>query len=139
MWRQYEVTLRARPRGCHVVTHEVVAALDDLSHYRVGLLHLFLLHTSASLSLGENADPDVPRDLETALGRLAPENAGYLHTCEGPDDMPAHVKNALLGSSLTIPIADGALRLGVWQGVYLCEHRNRGGARRLVATLWGEP
>jgi secondary thiamine-phosphate synthase enzyme len=104
----------------------------------MGLLHLFLQHTSASLSINENADPDVPLDLEDALTAVAPENAAYRHVCEGPDDMPAHVKSALVGCELTIPVSQGHLNLGTWQGIYLCEHRRRGGSRRLVATLWGE-
>ena len=101
-------------------------------------MHLFLQHTSASLSINENADTDVPRDLESSFNAIAPEDFPYRHTCEGPDDMPAHVKSSLLGCALTIPIRDGRLCLGTWQGIYLCEHRNRGGRRRVVATLWGE-
>jgi secondary thiamine-phosphate synthase enzyme len=105
---------------------------------RVGLLHLFLQHTSASLSINENADADVPLDLEDSLSAIAPEDFPHRHTCEGPDDMPAHVKSSLLGCSLTIPISEGRLCLGTWQGIYLCEHRRRGSSRRVVATIWGD-
>jgi secondary thiamine-phosphate synthase enzyme len=115
-----------------------VAGLPELRQCGVGLLHLFLQHTSASLSINENADPDVPRDLESALSAIATEDFPYRHTCEGPDDMPAHVKSSLVGCSLTIPIRDGRLLLGTWQGIYLCEHRAHGGRRRVVATIWGE-
>ncbi|MEX1223403.1 MAG: secondary thiamine-phosphate synthase enzyme YjbQ [Pirellulales bacterium] len=116
----------------------MVAAAEDLASYRVGLMQVFIRHTSASLSINENADPDVPRDLEMAVNHVAPESLPYVHTIEGPDDMPAHVKASLLGSSVLIPIADGRLALGVWQGIYLCEHRNRATARKLLVTLWGE-
>ena len=112
--------------------------MPELANLRVGLLHLFLQHTSASLTINENADSDVPIDLESSLAAIAPEDFPYQHTCEGPDDMPAHVKHSLLGASLSIPIHNGQLCLGTWQGIYLCEHRNRGGRRRLVATIWGE-
>lgn len=137
-WIQHSVELQPRPRGFHLVTREVLAALPELQGLRVGLLHLFLQHTSASLSINENADPDVPIDLESSFSAIAPEEFPYEHTCEGPDDMPAHVKSSLLGASLSIPIRNGQLCLGTWQGIYLCEHRNRGGRRRLVATIWGE-
>lgn len=120
------------------MTGEVVAAIPELAAFEVGLLHVFIQHTSASLTITENADPDVPEDLESSFAALAPEGFPYRHTCEGPDDMPAHVKAALLGSSLTIPVRNGQLALGTWQGIYLCEHRRRGGRRRLVLTLWGE-
>jgi secondary thiamine-phosphate synthase enzyme len=138
MWYQRFLELAARPRGFHLITADIQAALAEAPHVRVGLVHLFLQHTSASLSINENADPDVPRDLERVFTSLAPEDFPYRHTCEGPDDMPAHVKTSLLGCSLTIPIHDGRLGLGTWQGVYLCEHRDRGGRRRLVVTVWGE-
>ncbi|MEM9187236.1 MAG: secondary thiamine-phosphate synthase enzyme YjbQ [Planctomycetota bacterium] len=137
-WTQHDLTLAPRRRGFHPITSEVTAAVPELSTTRVGLMHLFLLHTSASLTINENADPDVPRDLEVALNAIAPETLPFAHTCEGPDDMPGHVKSALLGASLTIPVGDGQLRLGTWQGVYLCEHRNHAGPRRLVLTLWGD-
>ena len=125
-------------RGCHLVTDQVVQALPELAATRKGLLHVFIQHTSAAISINENADPDVPRDLAQSFDRVAPEDAPYTHTCEGPDDMPAHVKSSLVGSSISVPVADGELLLGTWQGVYLCEFRNRGGRRNLVLTLWGE-
>lgn len=137
-WFQQSIELPAKPRGFHLVTSEVLAKLPELGNMRVGLLHLFLQHTSASLSINENADSDVPLDLESSFSAIAPESFPYRHTCEGPDDMPAHVKASLLGASLSIPIREGRLALGTWQGIYLCEHRNRGGRRRLVATIWGE-
>jgi secondary thiamine-phosphate synthase enzyme len=137
-WFQEAFELPAKRRGFHLVTGDVVARLPQLASVRVGLLHLFLQHTSASLSINENADSDVPLDLETSFSAIAPEDFPYRHTCEGPDDMPAHVKASLLGASLSIPIREGRLALGTWQGIYLCEHRNHGGRRRLVATIWGE-
>jgi secondary thiamine-phosphate synthase enzyme len=137
-WIQQKLELAARPRGFHLVTEDVLAKLPELREIRVGLLHLFLQHTSASLSINENADADVPRDLEGSFSAIAPENFPYRHTCEGPDDMPAHVKASLLGCSLVIPIRNGKLCLGTWQGIYLCEHRERGGRRRVVATIWGD-
>jgi secondary thiamine-phosphate synthase enzyme len=138
-WIQKEFRLQPRPRGFHLVTREVLANLPEVSEIEVGLLHLFIQHTSASLALNENADPSVRADMEAHFNRLAPENAPYYtHTYEGPDDMPAHLKAVLLGSSLTLPITRGRLNLGTWQGIYLCEHRNRGGARRLIATIHGE-
>jgi secondary thiamine-phosphate synthase enzyme len=122
-----------------LVTREIVAGLPDLSRFRVGLAHLFIEHTSAALALNENASPDVRSDLDGFLDRLVPDGTPYFrHTIEGADDMPAHVKAALLGSSLVLPIRDGRLGLGTWQGVYLCEHRNQGGSRRVTATLFGE-
>ena len=136
-WIQHEITLAPRRRGFHLITAEIEAALGDLPPLAVGLLHVFIRHTSASLSINENADPDVPGDLEMAMNRIAPENAPYVHTLEGPDDMPAHVKASLLGSSVTVPIRAGRLALGTWQGIYLCEHRDRAGARHLVLTLHG--
>ena len=139
MWAQRELTLAARPRGFHLVTGEVVGALPELAELRVGLVHLFIKHTSASLTLNENASPDVRRDFETWFSVAVPDGwPGFSHTLEGADDMPAHVKASLLGPSLTLPVSDGRLALGTWQGVYLCEHRDRGAPRRLVATLWGE-
>ena len=138
MWIQRELTLDPRPRGFHLVTREVVAALPELGDVRVGLLHLHILHTSASLTLNENASPDVRRDLETWANAAVPEQFAWTHTDEGADDMPAHIKAALLGPSLTLPVSAGRLATGTWQGIYLCEHRDRGGARRLVATLQGE-
>jgi secondary thiamine-phosphate synthase enzyme len=137
-WFQHHLRLTPRPRGFHLITPEIVAALPGLAQVRMGLLHVFIQHTSASLCINENADPDVPRDLELAFSKIAPENFPYVHTIEGPDDMPAHVKAALIGSSVSVPITDGRLALGTWQGIYLCEHRDRGGPRRLVLTVQGE-
>jgi secondary thiamine-phosphate synthase enzyme len=137
-WLQRTVTLAPRRRGCHLITGEIASALPELASIRVGLLHVFIQHTSASLTVNENADSDVRRDLESALSALAPEDFPYVHTLEGPDDMPAHVKASLLGSSVTIPIGSGRLLLGTWQGIYLCEHRNHAAQRSLVLTLWGE-
>jgi secondary thiamine-phosphate synthase enzyme len=138
-WIQHEIRLKPRPRGFHLVTREVLAQLPELKDLRVGLLHLLVRHTSASLALNENASPDVRRDFETWFNEAVPERASYwTHTVEGPDDMPAHIKAALLGPSLLLPVAGGSLALGTWQGIYLCEHRDNGGARTLVATAWGE-
>jgi secondary thiamine-phosphate synthase enzyme len=139
MWAQREIELEARPRGFHLVTREIVAALPELERLDVGLLHLLIQHTSASLALNENASADVRRDFETWSNEAVPERAAYwTHTLEGPDDMPAHIKAALFGPSLTLPVSGGRLALGTWQGIYLCEHRDDGGTRTLVATLWGE-
>ncbi|MBX3444937.1 MAG: secondary thiamine-phosphate synthase enzyme YjbQ [Planctomyces sp.] len=137
-WLQKDVSLPPHPRGFHIITDRLLSALPELATIRVGLLHVFLQHTSASLSINENADPDVPADMESSLNAIAPEDFPYRHTCEGPDDMPAHVKSSLLGCSLSIPVRDGRPVLGTWQGIYLCEHRNRGGSRRVTLTLWGE-
>ena len=139
MWLQREITLRPRERGFHLVTREVLDELPELGELRVGMLQLFIRHTSASLTLNENASPDVREDFERYFDEAVPEDAPYwTHTMEGPDDMPAHIKASLLGPSLMLPVAEGRLALGTWQGVYLCEHRNRGGARSLLATAWGE-
>ena len=139
MWIQREITLRPRPRGFHLVTDEVESAVPELRDVRVGLAHVFLQHTSASLTLNENASPDVRRDFEAHFDAAVPEDARYwTHTIEGPDDMPAHIKASLMGPSLTLPVARGRLALGTWQGVYLCEHRDHGGARSLVVTVFGE-
>jgi secondary thiamine-phosphate synthase enzyme len=139
MWHQREIRLRPQPRGFHLITRAVVEALPELGELRVGLAHLQIMHTSASLTLNENASPEVRADFERWFDRAVPEDAPYwAHTDEGPDDMPAHIKASLLGPSLTLPVRDGRLALGTWQGIYLCEHRDRGGARSLVATLWGE-
>ncbi len=137
-WFQNQLQLPAFPRGFHLITEHVVDGLSELPQIRVGLLHVFIMHTSASLSINENADADVPLDMESALNAIAPEDFPYRHTLEGPDDMPAHVKSSLLGSSLTIPVHDGRLCLGTWQGIYLCEHRDHGGQRKLMLTLQGE-
>ena len=137
-WIQRTIQLSPRSRGFHLITHEVAAALPELSRIGVGLLHVFIQHTSASLTINENADADVRTDLEMALNKIAPENLPYVHTIEGPDDMPAHVKASLMGGSVSIPISNGRLALGTWQGIYLCEHRNQASQRSLVLTLWGE-
>ncbi|MBI1760883.1 MAG: YjbQ family protein [Acidobacteria bacterium] len=138
-WIQRTITLKPRPRGFHVITSEVLAQLPELRRIETGLLHLFIQHTSASLTINENVSPDVRRDLERHLNAVVPENAPYYeHTIEGDDDMPAHIKASLLGNSVTIPIGRGAFLLGTWQGIYLGEHRNHGGARTLVATLSGQ-
>ncbi|ANI18090.1 secondary thiamine-phosphate synthase enzyme [Pseudomonas citronellolis] len=139
MWQQTLITLRPRSRGFHLVTDEVLAALPDLARCRVGLLHLLLQHTSASLTLNENADPSVRRDFERFFNRLVPQDeGGYEHDYEGPDDLPAHFKASLLGCQLTLPVSAGRLALGTWQGIYLGEHRDHGGPRKVLATLQGE-
>ncbi|MEM9827088.1 MAG: secondary thiamine-phosphate synthase enzyme YjbQ [Planctomycetota bacterium] len=143
MWVQHDLTLDPVPRGFHLITDKVLRAIPELSECRMGLLHIFICHTSASLTLNENADPDVRADFETAMNHvvpesLAPQSPAYRHTLEGPDDMPAHVKASMMGFSLSIPIAAGRPQTGTWQGIYLCEHRNHGGPRRLVLTLQGE-
>ena len=139
-WYQRELILPASPRGFHLITREVVSQMPEIGRFAVGLAHLFIRHTSAALALNENADPTVRADMEAHFNRLAPQNAPYYrHTSEGPDDMPAHLKAVLLGSSLTIPISNGRLALGTWQGIYLCEHRDDGGPRRIVVTLSGQP
>lgn len=138
-WTQKTFALQEKPRGFHLISREVAAQLPELRELKVGLLHLFIHHTSASLTLNENASPDVRGDFERHMNVLVPENAPYYrHTLEGPDDMPAHLKASLLGFSLSLPVKDGALLLGTWQGIYLCEHRDHGGKRTLSATLWGE-
>jgi secondary thiamine-phosphate synthase enzyme len=138
MWIQREIDLEPRPRGFHLITREVLGALPELGEVSVGLLHLLIQHTSASLAVNENASPDVRRDFEAWFNEAVPERASYwTHTLEGSDDMPAHIKAALLGPSLTLPVNRGRLAVGTWQGIYLCEHRNRGGSRSVVATLWG--
>ncbi|MCY1272417.1 secondary thiamine-phosphate synthase enzyme [compost metagenome] len=139
MWQQRRIRLQPRPRGFHLVTGEIVAALPELRDCRIGLLHLWLRHTSASLTVNENADPAVRRDFERFFARLVPQGAtGYEHNDEGPDDLPAHFKASLLGCQLSLPVADGHLALGTWQGVYLGEHRDHGGPREVIATLHGE-
>jgi secondary thiamine-phosphate synthase enzyme len=139
LWQQVEIRLKPRARGFHLVTGEIVAALPDLARIRVGVAHFFIQHTSASLAINENADPDVRVDMATWFDRAVPDGASYfVHTAEGDDDMPAHLKAALLGASVSIPIRDGRLALGTWQGVYLGEHRDHGGSRTVIATLFGE-
>lgn len=138
MWLQRDLTLAPRPRGVHLVTREITEALPELAGLSAGLLHIQILHTSASLTINENASPDVRRDFETWFSRAVPEDFAWTHMLEGPDDMPAHVKASLMGPSLSIPVGGGGLRLGTWQGIYLCEHRDAGGPRRLVLTLNGD-
>ncbi len=139
MWQQTLITLRARPRGFHLVTDELLAQLPRLRECRTGLLHLWLQHTSASLTVNENADPAVRRDFERFFNRLVPQGAdGFEHNDEGPDDLPAHFKASLLGCQVTVPVTSGRLATGTWQGIYLGEHRDHGGARRVLATLYGE-
>jgi secondary thiamine-phosphate synthase enzyme len=138
-WHQAEVRLKPRSRGFHLVTSELVAALPALRQFRIGTAHFFIQHTSASLAVNENADADVRGDMERWFNRAVPENASYFeHTTEGSDDMPAHIKATVVGASVTIPIRDGRLALGTWQGIYLGEHRDAGGARTVVVTLAGE-
>ena len=137
MIEQIEFSLRPYPRGIHLIGKEILSQLPALP--RTGLLHLLIKHTSAALALNENADPDVRRDLNTIFDRLVPENAPYyMHTDEGPDDMPSHAKSVIVGSSLTLPVTDGRLNLGTWQGIYLCEFRDYGGPRKIIATIIGE-
>jgi secondary thiamine-phosphate synthase enzyme len=137
---QEEVRLEARPRGFHLVTREVERAVPRLGEISAGLAHVFIKHTSASLTLNENASPDVRRDFESWFNDAVPEDATYwTHTSEGPDDMPAHIKASLLGPSVTLPVRDGSFAVGTWQGIYLCEHRDSGGPRKLVVTAFGEP
>jgi secondary thiamine-phosphate synthase enzyme len=139
MWIQKEFKLKARPRGFHLVTDEVLRALPELASIRCGLLHILLKHTSASLTLNENADMTVRQDFESFFNRAVPEDEPYYrHNYEGSDDLPAHLKSSILGATLTIPITNGRLNLGIWQGIYLCEHRNHGGSRSLVATIQGD-
>ncbi len=139
MWVQNEISLRPRARGFHIISHEIVNAMPELVGCRIGLLNILIKHTSASITINENADPSVRVDFESYFSLIAPENEPYFeHTLEGSDDMPAHLKSSLLGASLVIPVKDGKLNLGTWQGIYLCEHRNHGGARSLVLTLNGE-
>jgi secondary thiamine-phosphate synthase enzyme len=139
VWIQHEIELRARPRGYHLVTAEILDAVPEIESVSIGIATLFMQHTSASLTLNENASPDVRRDFAAWFDRAVPDGADYFsHTLEGPDDMPAHIKASLTDSSLTIPITRGSLALGTWQGIYLCEHRNDGGPRRVVFTAFGE-
>lgn len=136
---QKEIRLPSYPRGFHIITHQVEKEFEEIRKIQQGLLHVFIQHTSASLTINENADPTVREDFESHMNKMVPENAPYYeHTLEGPDDMPAHIKGSLMGSSVTIPISGGRLNLGTWQGIYLCEHRNRGGNRRLVLTAYGQ-
>lgn len=135
---QKEIRLPSYSRGFHIITRHIEQEFEDLKNIRQGLLHVFIQHTSASLTINENADPTVRKDFESHINKMVPENAPYYeHTLEGPDDMPAHIKASMMGSSVSVPITNGRLNLGTWQGIYLCEHRNRGGQRRLVLTAHG--
>ncbi|GAA0786808.1 secondary thiamine-phosphate synthase enzyme YjbQ [Marinobacterium sediminicola] len=139
MWYQTTIRLKSRSRGFHLITDEIEQAMPELRQVKIGLLHLLLQHTSASLTLNENADPTVRADFEAYFNRAVPENEPYYqHIYEGPDDLPAHFKSSILGVSLTLPVTEGCLNLGTWQGIYLGEHRNHGGSRRIIATLQGE-
>ncbi len=136
---QKEIQLNARRRGFHLITSEITRELNELGEIKIGQLQVFIKHTSASLTINENADPTVREDFESHMNKMVPENAPYYkHTFEGPDDMPAHIKASLMGTSVTIPVTNGRLNLGTWQGIYLCEHRDHGGSRKLVLTLFGE-
>lgn len=140
MWVQHEVSLAPRKRGFHLITHDIVASIPELKHIQVGLLHVHIKHTSASLTINENADPTVREDFESHFNLLVPEEGThYQHTFEGPGDMTSHIKASLLGPSVNIPVSNGRLNLGTWQGIYLCEHRNYGGSRNLILTLQGQP
>jgi len=139
MWIQKEITIDPKPRGFHLITDEVIMGCPDMQKIEVGIMQVFIKHTSASLTINEDADPTVRSDFESHFNQMVPENAPYYqHTFEGSDDMPAHLKSSILGSSVNIPITNGKLNLGTWQGIYLCEHRNHGGSRRLVVTIQGE-
>ncbi len=139
MWFQHSLSLPPKNRGFHLITSAVVHAASEVKSIRIGLLHVFIQHTSASLTVNENADPDVRLDFETAMNHAVPETLDYVHTVEGPDDMPAHIKASMLGCSVSIPISNGKLALGTWQGIYLCEHRDAATSRQLVLTVHGEP
>lgn len=135
---QKEIRLPAFSRGFHIITRHVEQELFEMREIKVGILHVFIQHTSASLTINENADPTVRQDFESHMNRMVPENAPYYeHTLEGADDMPAHIKSSLMGCSVSVPITNGRLNLGTWQGIYLCEHRNQGGSRRIVLTAYG--
>tara|TARA_B100000470_G_scaffold104409_1_gene80489 strand:- start:130 stop:549 length:420 start_codon:yes stop_codon:yes gene_type:complete len=139
MWIQKEISLNPKQRGFHLITDEMLKHLPEVLEIEVGTMQVFIKHTSASLTINEDADPTVRDDFESHFNQMVPENAPYYqHTFEGPDDMPAHLKSSILGSSVSIPITDGKLNLGTWQGIYLCEHRNRGGSRKLVVTIQGK-
>ena len=139
MWIQKEILLQPRPRGFHLITDEVIKNIPELIDISIGSLSIFIKHTSASLTINEDADPTVRIDFESYFNEAVPENAPYYkHTIEGPDDMPAHLKSSILGSSITVPISDGKLNLGTWQGIYLCEHRNKKTTRKIVITINGQ-
>jgi len=139
MWIQKEISLNPRPRGFHLITNEILQNIQEIGDISIGTMEIFIKHTSASLTINEDADPTVRDDFESHFNQIVPENAPYYrHTIEGPDDMPAHLKSSILGSSVTIPITNGTLNLGTWQGIYLCEHRNQSGSRSVVLTLTGK-
>lgn len=136
---QKEILLKARPRGFHLITKEITDQLKDLSEISKGIANIFIKHTSASVSINENADPTVRQDMERYFNESVPEDAGYyLHTFEGTDDMTSHIKASIIGSNVSIPVTNGTFNLGTWQGIYLCEHRNNGGSRKIVVTVYGE-
>jgi len=137
MWIQQKLRLPPRPRGFHLITPDIVSAVPQLDTIKVGWMQVFIQHTSASLTINENADPDVRIDFETAMNHAVPESLPYVHTIEGPDDMPAHVKASMMGTSVMIPIGDGRMQLGTWQGIYLCEHRDQASGRTVVITIQG--
>ncbi len=139
MYHQTEITLKPRSRGFHLITDEILNQVPEISKIKIGLVNIFIKHTSASLTINENVSPDVRSDMRKFFDNMVPDNTPYFeHTLEGPDDMSAHIKSSLLGYSLTVPVKDGQLNLGTWQGIYLCEHRNYGGARKIVVTVTGE-
>ena len=138
-WYQKKMTLAPKSRGFHLITGDILKQIPEIVEIQIGFLQAFLQHTSASISVNENADPDVRVDMETAVNHICPEDMPFIHTCEGSDDMPAHVKSSMIGCQLMVPISEGELALGTWQGLYLCEHRNQGGPRRLVITVFGQP
>ena len=139
MWAQQQINLPAFSRGFHIITSYVIDSVPEIKNQSIGMLHLFIKHTSASIAINEGADPDVRTDFETHFNKLVPENSpDFIHNAEGPDDMPAHIKSAILGSSLSIPITDGKINLGTWQDIYLCEHRNHASGRKLIVTIDGE-
>ena len=139
MWIQKEISLPAKPRGFHLITNDILNNIPGTKTSKNGLLHVFIKHTSASLTINENADPSVRTDFESHFNHMVPEDQlYYTHTMEGSDDMPSHLKSSILGSSISIPITDGQLNLGTWQGIYLCEHRNRGGSRSVIVTIHGD-
>ncbi len=136
---QRKISLSPYPRGFHLITREILEAIPEIRNVKAGLCNVFIQHTSASLTINENADPTVRKDFESHFNKMVPENAPYyLHNYEGPDDMPAHIKASLLGPSVTIPITKGQFNLGIWQGIYLCEHRDHGGSRKLLITIFGD-
>ena len=139
MWAQQQINLPAFSRGFHIITSYVIDSVPEIKNQSIGMLHLFIKHTSASIAINEGADPDVRVDFETHFNKLVPENSpDFIHNAEGPDDMPAHIKSAILGSSLSIPITDGKINLGIWQDIYLCEHRNHASGRKLIVTIEGQ-